>query len=147
MASTIRSQLVTDAIDARLRTLAGVTVYRGEVPDQPPRYPDSDRVAPYVVHYPFPGNPGPGGDLAGSSDDLGYTTQVTCAAGFMEDCERLVDRVHQLLFHWSPTVANLVLGWLDPPPGFSPGPIRVDRSITPPRSSLPLQYRCVATAN
>lgn len=155
MGSTIRSQLITDAIEAALKTIPELAdepsgahhLYRGEVPDQPPRMVDSDRVAPYAVLYPFPGIPGPGGDLASASDDLEYTCQVSCAAGFMEDCEALVDHVHAKLYLLVPTVAGVVLGWLKPPPGYSPGPIRVDRSIFPPRSSLPLQYRLVATAN
>jgi hypothetical protein len=140
--------MLTTVVDDRLKTLTGVTVYRGEVPDQPPKLEDgSGRVAPYVVHYPFPGKPGPGGDLAGESDDLEYTTQVSCAAGYVQDCEYLVDRVHQLMFRWTPSVAGVVLGQFVPPPGYDPGPVRVDRTISPPRSSLPLQYRLVATAN
>lgn len=147
MASTIRSQLITDQVEAKLNEINGLTVYRSEVEDQPPRYPDSDRVAPYAVLYPFPGKPGPGGDLAGVSDDLDYGCQVTVAAGFVRDCEAAVDAVHQKLYRLSLTVAGVVFGQLIPPPGYDPGPIRVDRSISPPRSSLPLQYRCVATAN
>lgn len=147
MGSTIRAQLLTDVVFAQLGTLTGITWYRSEVPDQPPREPDSDRVAPYGVLYPFPGHPGPGGDLAGQSDDLDYTFQVTVAAGFSADCERAVDRTHQLLFRWTPTIAGIVLGQLVPPPGYDPGPVRIDRTISPPRFSVPLQYRLTATAN
>jgi hypothetical protein len=145
--NTIRAQLITDVVLTQLRTLTGVAVYRSEVEDNPPRLPDSDRVGPYAVLYPFPGNPGPGGDLAGTADDLDYTFQVTCAAGFSADCEALVDRVTHLLFRWTPTVAGIVLGQLLPPPGYDPGPVRIDRTIAPPRFSVPLQYRLIATAN
>lgn len=147
MSSSIRSQLITNAVEAQLNTVPGLRVYRVEVEDQPPRMVDSDRVAPYAVLYPFPANPGPGGDLANAADDLDYTCQVTVAAGFAQDCEATADRVHAKMYLFTPTVAGVVLGQLVPPPGYDPGPIRVDRTITPPRSSLPLQYRCVATAN
>lgn len=147
MSSTIRSQIITDAIVQRLNTIPGVKIYRVEVEDQPPRMVDSDRVAPYAVLYPFPGNPGPGGDLGNTSDDLDYTCQITVAAGFATDCEAAVDKVHQKMYLFTPTIAGVVLGQLIPPPGYDPGPIRIDRTITPPRSSLPLQYRCVVTAN
>lgn len=147
MSSTIRSQLLTDAVFARLNTIAGITWYRIEVPDNPPVLSGSDRVAPYGVLYPFPGNPGPGGDLGDVSDDLDVTWQVTVAAGFGPDCERAVDRVHQSLYLWTPTVTGVVLGALKPPPGYDPGPVRVDRTIAPPRFSVPLQYRLTATVN
>lgn len=147
MSSSIRSLLITSAIEARLDTLTGVAVYRSEVDSTPPLLPNSDRVAPYVVLYPFPGKPGPGGDLAGASDDLEFTCQVSCAAGYSRDCEQLVDRTYALLYRWTPTVAGIVLGQLIPPPGYDPGPVRTDRTITPPRFSVPLQYRLIATVN
>jgi len=145
--ATIRGQLITDAVVQVLQALPSLTVYRSEVPDQPPKMPDSDRVAPYAVLYPFPGKPGPGGDLAGVSNDLDYGCQITVAAGYSQDCEAAVDRVHGAMYLLSPVVNGVVLGQFRPPIGYDPGPIRVDRTITPPRSSLPLQYRLIATAN
>lgn len=145
--TTIRSQLITDQVEIRLQTLTGVAYYRSEVVDNPPPLSDSDRVGPYVVLYPFPGKPGPGGDLANASVDLDYGCQVTCVAGYSQDCEYLVDRVHGLLNNWQPTVAGIVLGTFRPPSGYDPGPVRVDRTITPPRFNVPLQYRLTATAN
>lgn len=147
MASTIRSQLITDVVFARLQTITSSHHYRDEVPDNPPVLPDSGRVDKYDVLYPFPAHPGPGGDLGNQSDDLDYTCQITCAAGFGPDCEWLADKVHQLFFMWAPSVAGIVLGQFQPPPGYDPGPIRIDRSISPPRFSVPLQYRLTATAN
>lgn len=147
MPSTIRSQLITDQIYARLGNLTGVEVYRSEVDDQPPRLPNDDRVGPYVVLYPFPGKQGPSGDLALASVDADYGCQVTCAAGYSADCENLVDRTHPLLYGWSPTIDGLAFGRLQPPPGYDPGPVRIDRTIAPPRFSVPLQYRLIATAN
>jgi hypothetical protein len=143
---SIRSQLITDAVFARLKTVVGLNVYRSEVDDQPPQISSDDpRVAPYVVLYPFPGNPG--GDLADASVDLDYTCQVTCAAGYSADCEHLVDVVHPLLYTWTPAVAGVVLGYFKPPLGYDPGPVRIDRTIAPPRFSVPLQFRLIATAN
>jgi hypothetical protein len=147
VASTIRAQSITDAVMTRLQTLAGITWYRSEVPDTPPRIPNSDRVAPYGVLYPFPGNPGPGGDLAGLADDLDYTCQITVAAGFSADCEFAVDRTHNYMYRWAPTVSGIVVGQFVPPPGYDPGPVRIDRTIAPPRFSVPLQYRLTATVN
>lgn len=144
---SIRSKLLTDLVEVELRTLSGVAFYRAEVVDNPPSLPDSDRVGPYVVLYPFPGHPGPGGDLADASQDLDYTCQITCAAGFATDCEALVDKVHDLMFGWAPTMANVNMGVFTPPPGYDPGPVRIDRTIAPPRFSVPLQYRLTATAN
>lgn len=148
MSSSIRSKFLTDAVLARLTTLVGVTVYRSEVDTSPPVLPDSGRVGPYVVVYPFPGKPGQyGQDLGNTGDDLEYTCQLTCAAGFATDCEALVDRVHHLMYVWAPTIAGIVLGTFVPPPGYDPGPVRADTTITPPRFSVPLQYRLTATAN
>lgn len=150
MASAVKARLITDAVIAELKTLPGLgdaNIFRAEVPEQPPRMVDSPRVGRYVVVYPFPGAYGPGDDLADSSDDIDYGVQVTCAAGFTTDCEALVDDVKGALYGFIPVVENLVMGPLKPPPGYDPGPIRVDRTITPPRSSLPLQYRAVGTAN
>lgn len=139
--------MLTDAVYTRLKLLSGITWYRSEVVDQPPQLPDSDRVAPYGVLYPFPGKPGPGGDLAGASDDLDYTCQITVAAGFSADCEFTVDRVHSWMFRWTPTISGIVMGWFDLPPGYDPGPVRIDRTLPPPRFSVPLQYRLTATVN
>lgn len=147
MPSTITSRPITDAVMARLATLSGINWYRSEVEDNPPRLPNSERVAPYGVVYPFPANPGPGGDLAGLADDLDYTFQVTVAAGFSSDCEFAADRVHNYLYRWAPTVTGIVVGQFVPPPGYDPGPVRIDRTIAPPRFSVPLQYRLTATVN
>jgi len=147
---SLRAQLITDSVQARAQTLSGVTVYRSEVEDNPPRLSGDDRVAPYLVLYPFPGNPGPAGDLGDTAVDLDYTFQATCVAGYSRDCEHLVDLVHPLYFCWTPTVTGLgpsQIGTFKPPPGYDPGPVRIDRTISPPRFSVPLQYRLTATAN
>jgi hypothetical protein len=143
----VTRRLITDAVLARLQTLTGVAVYRGEVVDHPPALandPDG-RVGPYVILYPFGGTPGPEVDLGDTTVDLVYSCQVTCAAGYSTDCEYLTDRVHPLLFRWAPTVTGLVCGPLRPPPGFDPGPVRRDDQPLPPRFYVPLQFRSIVT--
>lgn len=141
--SVTGSKTITDLIETRLKTVSGVAYYRSDVEDHPPTFPDSDRVAPYLVLYPFPGKQTTDLTLCGSAD-RDYGCQVTCAAGFSADCERLVDRVEALLSGWAPVIDNVSVGSLRPPPGYDPGPVRIDRSIIPPRFSVPLQYRLTA---
>jgi hypothetical protein len=135
-------RLITTAI---LTRLAGLTVYRGEVPDHPPILPDSDRTAPYVVLYPFGPKDGPDGNLADTVADIDYTGQLTCVAGFVEDCEFLTSQVDALMNRWVPVVAGVVFGAFRPPPGFDPGPVQRDPDVRPPRFFVPLQYQTTAT--
>lgn len=139
---------ITDLVWARAQALSGINWYRSEVPDHPPALPDSDRVAAYAVLYPFPGKPGDPsqGDLAGAGRDIDWGGQITVAAGFSEDCEHAVDLVFGHFYHWAPVIDGVAVGWLTPPVGYDPGPVRIDRSVLPPRFSVPLQYRLTATA-
>ena len=139
----------------RLQLLPGlpsVTVYRGEVPDEPPvittnGQPDSSgRVAPYVVLYVLGGSPNVEPDLGESNDDLATGLQLTVAAGYQEDLLHTVDRVHAHLFRWIPDLgAGVVSDRLRPPTGFDPGPARRDDQVRPPRFFLPLLYMLTPT--
>jgi len=152
--TTISRLTLSDAVVARLGTLPGVTVYKGEVPDAPPvieagGFPDAaGRVAPYVVIYGSAGTPNTSqADLGDAADDLDWGVQVTVAAGYEDDCLHTVDRVHTALYRWAPTGlgAGIVAGGLRPPVGFDPGPARIDNDVQPPRFWLPLLYRTTVT--
>jgi hypothetical protein len=147
----IRRQLITDAVVARVAALGSwLTVYRAEIrnPDGSTHLatlPNDDRVSSYVVAYPYAGSPTGERDLGDTLVDLDYGIQLTCVAGYAADCEYLVDQVHPQMYLWTPTVTGLVFGRFRPPPGFDPGPVRRDPDVTPPRFSVPLQYRIPVT--
>lgn len=141
-----RVQLISDAVDDRLKTLApSIDVYRGEITTSPPIVPETGRIAPYLVYYPFGPVDGPDPNVGDTITDLTYTVQVTCVAGFEADCEFVVDQVSGLMNRWTPTVAGMTFGRFRPPPGYDPGPIQRDDTVKPPRFFLPLQYRITAT--
>ena len=145
MPDPIRQKLITDQWYARLDTLTGVTVYRSEVPSSPPTITGSDgRVKPYVVLWPFGGVPAREQDLGDQSTDIDYGGQLDCVAGYIEDCEALIDRVHPLVYRWSPTIAGLSFGGFRPPVGFQPGAVQKNEAVNPPRYWVPLQYRLAA---
>lgn len=140
----IRRKTLGDQLETRLKALPGVpavTVYRGEVPEHPPTLPDSDRVASYVVMFDGTGAVNLEPDLAYTNEDLAWAPQTTVAAAFSADCIQLVDRVCFWLYHWSPVVTGVAAGRLEPPPGYDPGPPRPDRTVTPIRFFVPLQWR------
>jgi hypothetical protein len=144
----IRRKVLGDQLEARLKALPGapaVKVYRGEVPDHPPRMPDSDRVEPYVVFFDGAGATNLEPDLAYRNEDLSWSPQITIAAGFSPDCAQLVDRVCAWVYRWSPVLEGVAAGMLQPPPGFDPGPVRPDRTVTPIRFFLPTQWQLVVT--
>ena len=138
----IRQQLITDAVFTQLDTLTGVAVYRSEVPASPPLADGGGgRVGPYVVLWPFGGTPTRDQDLGDQTADVDYGMQVDCVAGFEADLEFLVDRVHALLYRWSPTIMGLAFGGLRPPVGYVPGAVQKNDAVNPPRFWLPLQFR------
>lgn len=142
------SKLITDQLFDWLDLLDGMTGYRGEIPDHPPTLPNDDRVAPYWILYPSPGKPGDRGqvDLAETSADIDYGCQITVAAGYCEDCEYAVDRLHARAYRWSPALPGVAAGLLIPPTGYTPPPVTASREIVPPRFSTVLQYRLTATS-
>lgn len=140
----IRRKVLGDQLFARLSALPGpqaVTVYRGEVDPKPPTMPDSDRVAPYVVLFDGSGPTNLEPDLGGQNEDLRWTPQITVAAGFPADCTQLVDRVCSWVYRWTPVVTGLSAGPLEPPPGYDPGQVRPDRTVSPIRYFLPMQWQ------
>lgn len=152
----ISRKKLADLVEQRLTDgLAGrATVYRGEVPDKPPVIQTggsddpSGRVAPYVVLFTGAGNPIIEATLAGCGVEVDWSFQTNCVAGYDADCGRLIDRVHDLLFHWAPVLDGHAFGWIEPPPGFDPGPVRrQDFAGLPPRFFTPLQWRLPTTTS
>lgn len=97
-------------------------------------------VSPYWVLHVGAGTPGVESDLAQTAIDAGMWAQVTCVAAFDRDVFALVDRVHTALYRWTPPVPGAVAEMLKPPPGFDPGPPRLDQNVKPNRLWVPLQY-------
>lgn len=160
--TAINRRLVTNAIGERLATITHATGYYGQVgrplpgqalvqdggtipADPPTKSPDDLRVRPYFVFFPSPGTPGSEVDLADTHVDLQLNLQVTAAGGDVADVLALVDRIHDALFRWAPTVPGVVCGPLRYPFGWNPGPVRTDRDFVPARLYVPLQYQLIAT--
>jgi hypothetical protein len=148
--SAIRRKVLGDLFEARMKLLTGVTIYRGEIPTDPPAIPDdpSGRVAPYVVIFGSAGSPDIDPDLGDENDDLLWTAHLICSAGWEADAQQLIDRIHSHIYRWSPTTTGGVsFGRLRPPPGYDPGPVRCNETVKPPRFWSPLQYQLPLTAN
>lgn len=141
------------ASTARLETIPGpgptITVYRGEIPTDPPLLEvggvvdQAQRIAPYLVVFPGAGDPVVEPDLARTSDELEWPLRGILAAGYEEDLLDAYDRLHAQMFRWTPVIAGTVCGQFEPPPGFQPAVRRFDQ-VTPIRYELPFEYRLVA---
>lgn len=148
MTATITRRELDELIIDRVRTtLAGVTMYDGEVPKTPPSVSAHDpRVAPYVVYWPDLGHPGfddGNTELGDGGRDLVYTPQFTCVAGYRTACTHLIDRLHAALNGWIPPVpAEWSASPMRVPPGYTTRLTRED-DITPPRFSGFPQYQTV----
>jgi hypothetical protein len=132
----IRRKVLGDLLEARLKLLPGdptVSVYRGEVPKSPPRVPDSDRVASYVVLFDGTGPKNLEPSVCGTHEDLSWSPSITIASGFSPDCAQTIDRVYAWVYGWSPVINGLAFGRLVPPLGFDPGPVRPDTTVSPVR--------------
>lgn len=145
--TTIDRAALTSEAMTQLHTVTNASVWLGE-PNLPlPLVPGSDgRVKPYVILWPSPGTPADERDVADTAVDLDWTIQLTCAAGTLDDLQGLVSRVDAAFYRWQPVIDGLVCGPFKPPPGFDPGPARLDRDFTPHRPYVPLQYRTTVTA-
>lgn len=136
---------ITNAIKTRLETLAGLTVYIGEVPDAPPLktkdagLDPSRRVAQYAVVYPSPGKPNISPSMEGDPSDFLWTGQIDFAGGFNEDVQLLLDDAVPLLDHWIVTVGGISCGFLRNVG--DPGPIRINSVARPPRHWVPTQWQ------
>lgn len=155
MTTAIRRKVLGDLAEARLAGVAGSpTIYRGEIPDQPPVLmngptPDpSGRVAKHVVLFGGGGNPIVEADVADCNTELDWMFTTICVAGYEADCLDLVDDVSVQLYRWTPALTDHVFGRVAPPPGFDPGsPRRMDRKGLPPRFELPLLWRLYVTTS
>lgn len=142
----ISRKALLDAVMARLESeVVGVAVYRGMVDGAAATVVGSNgRVRRYVTLWPSPGTPGTENDLGDSIVDVDWLIQVTCVAAEVDDTLQTAGDVHQVLFRWAPVITGVVTGGFRVPPGYDPGPIRVDTDMTPARYYLPLQFTCTA---
>lgn len=152
MATVSRRTLVA-AIAERLEQVTNATGYYGQVgrrldgtlgDDPAPKSPTDPRVAPYFVLYPGTGTPGPDEALGDCHQDITATVLVTAVAGDVDDLLGLVDRIHNVLHLWAPTVPGVVCGRLKPLPGYEAAQL-VDHQVQPPRLFVPLRYQFAAT--
>lgn len=146
--AVIDRKALADAVAARLRDeLPDVTGFQGEAVDVP-LAPDGDgRALPYWVLHVSPGGPTDQQDLGDTVIDLDWSFQITCAAGEEADVQALMSDVDAVIYRWRPTVDGLVCGPCKPPFGFTGIPIQRDRSVTPHRPFVPLQYVTTITAS
>ena len=128
------------AVVARLNTVnaapparALLDVFLGE----PVANLDSDqRAHPYAAVYPSPGHHDPAAaPLTDVADLLTWTFQVTAAGGDADRCMRATGRVLAVLLGWrlEATADPVRLE-------FDPGPMRVDRDVSPSRCYIPLLF-------
>lgn len=98
------------------------------------------RVGPYVIHYLSAGTPMPEEDVAAAHVDLRLTIMLTYVAGYSSDLEALLDRCQPWVYRWAPALPGLGVGHLSVPPGYDPGPARINEDVRPPRFWTPFQY-------
>jgi hypothetical protein len=103
------------------------------------------RVKPYFVLYPSSGGPGPDADLGDCNVDVTLPLAITAAAGDVEDLLALVDRIVDRILRWTPTVAGVVCGRIEFPPGYVPGPLLIDDGFKPARLYVRLPFQITAT--
>lgn len=101
---------------------------------------DRDGAArPYAALYPSPGWQH-GVSLSGPSDQARLTFQVTAAGGDTDRALRAIDRTRAALLDWVPGAPGVECGRLTEPDDYDPGPLRVDRDVTPYRWWAPLLF-------
>jgi hypothetical protein len=139
--AAIDRKALADAVETRLRDqLPDVEGYQGEAVDVPLADGGDGRVVPYWVLHVAPGGPTDQQDLGDTVIDLDWPFQITCAGGTEADVQALMSDVDAAIFRWRPVIAGLVCGPCKPPFGFTGIPIQLDRSVTPHRPFVPLQY-------
>lgn len=142
----IDRKALADAVEARLRDqLPTVAGYVGEANDVPLAPNGDGRVLPYWVLHVASGGPTNQVDLGDCGIDLDWPFQITCAGGTTDDVTALLSDVDAVIFRWRPVVDGLVCGPCRPPLGFTGTPIQIDRSVTPHRPFMPLQYLTTIT--
>jgi hypothetical protein len=133
----VARSVLADLTEARLKTLAGPSGYRGIVPETPPTISPNDmRVLPYWVLW---AGVGAGADerLGGDRGGNDWSFQVTCVAGVENHVLRLVDDVLDLFEGWRP-LPDTGRCWT--PLGYDPGVPRPDVGKTPVRYFVPLRF-------
>ncbi|WP_435744906.1 hypothetical protein [Nocardioides sp. SYSU DS0663] len=157
----INLRLLTLAVAERAKTITHATGYVGQVgamhglpdvdtPAEPPaKSPTDARVRPYFVLFPGVGTPGDEQDLADTYVDLDWPIQITAAGGDTYDVLALVDRIRGAFRRWSPGSLGVgddrfQTGPLQVPDGYDPGPLLVDRGVTPHRLYTPLLFHLTA---
>lgn len=139
--AAIDRKALADAVEARLRDqLPDVVGYQSEAVDVPLAPGGDGRVVPYWVLHVAPGGPTTQVDLGDCGIDLEWPFQITCAAGEVADLQALMSDVDAVIYRWIPTVPGLVCGPCKPPLGFTGVSIQLDRSVSPHRPFVPLQY-------
>ena len=131
---------LADQVWARLRTLATVNVFDGEVDPNPPADADG-RVHAYAVFYPSPG--WARALLAdGGGDTLDWSFQVTSVGGDRTRALWCIDQVRGVLdgFH----VTNAAGQQLIVSEAGDPGPLLRDDDVSPARFYSPLRFTVFA---
>jgi hypothetical protein len=135
--TTAEARVHKDAVLALITPIANLTIYDAEVPDTPPAYPDG-KVKAYAVLY---GGAGQRltSSLEGSSVDMDWPFQVTCAAGLVNDCLWAVDKVCAALVDVRPVVAGRSTWRISQ--DMDVGPVQRDEDVHPVRFYVPLMFR------
>jgi hypothetical protein len=132
--SSTLHEVVWERLD-EVASSSGIDVYDGEVPATPPLDPDG-RVRAYAVLYASPGR------LSASALDGGQrcllaSVQVTCVGGDPVRALGCVDAVREGLVGAVTVdgVARVIRAREE-----SPGPVRTDPNVWPPRHYAPLEF-------
>lgn len=127
------------ATEARLRTIANVSRYVGDVPTTPPTITVTDlRVKPYWVLYTGVGRP-VDARFVGPTVGNSWGFQVTAAAGRMSDLNQLIDAIVAKLDRWNPFPDECRPCRMDQ--DFIPGPALRDDDFKPVRFWTPLPFK------
>ncbi|MFZ1361347.1 MAG: hypothetical protein WAS05_00220 [Candidatus Nanopelagicales bacterium] len=130
----------TDLVLEKLRTLRTLTIYDGDVDDNPPD-DRQGRVYPYAVMWPSPGTPALETITAqaGEPITLDWDFQITCVGGTRRWCQQSVVLVRSVL-------TNLNLGdgaGILREQVNKDLPILKDKDVTPIRYFYPLRYKAL----
>lgn len=119
----------------RLETLPGVVVFEGHVDDKQVTFPNSDRVAPYVVIWPTPAYEGEEQGLAYCEPHDTREATITVAAGNIESVLNIAQAA-STMFH-----RVIIPGegeWVRTEPFL---PVQWDETVKPGRHYLPMSFK------
>lgn len=123
-----------DQVEALLRTIATGQGFRSVIDEAIETPPNDDRVEWYWVLYFGPGAP-TDDRLVPQPFVSSVNFQVTVAGGTESRCLFGIEQVRAKL-----SGIEIASGLITEVPS-DPGPLRVDRGVTPPRQYLPMSYR------